>query len=25
MPTNLNISEYKSWLDEGAALFNKTK
>jgi len=23
MPTNLNIEEYKKWLDEGLALFNK--
>ena len=22
MPTNLNIEEYKKWLDEGVALFN---
>jgi len=22
MPTNLNVGEYKSWLDEGVALFN---
>jgi thiol:disulfide interchange protein DsbD len=22
MPTNLNVEEYKSWLDEGVALFN---
>jgi thiol:disulfide interchange protein len=25
MPTNLNIGEYKKWLDEGAALFKKVK
>jgi len=25
MPTNLNVEEYKSWLDEGVALFNKNK
>jgi thiol:disulfide interchange protein DsbD len=25
MPTNLNIGEYKSWLDEGVLLFNKNK
>lgn len=25
MPTNLNIEEYKKWLDEGVALFNKEK
>jgi thiol:disulfide interchange protein DsbD len=24
MPTNLNIEEYKKWLDEGIELFNKT-
>jgi len=25
MPTNLNVEEYKKWLDEGVALFNKNK
>lgn len=25
MPTNLNVGEYKKWLDEGVALFNKNK
>jgi thiol:disulfide interchange protein DsbD len=25
MPTNLNIEEYKKWLDEGLELFNKTR
>lgn len=25
MPTNLNVEEYKNWLDEGVALFNKSK
>jgi thiol:disulfide interchange protein len=25
MPTNLNVGEYKSWLDEGVALFNSNK
>jgi thiol:disulfide interchange protein DsbD len=25
MPTNLNVGEYKSWLDEGVSLFNKNK
>jgi thiol:disulfide interchange protein DsbD len=25
MPTNLNIAEYKKWLEEGIALFNKIK
>ena len=25
MPTNFNIKEYKKWLDEGSALFNKTR
>jgi len=25
MPTNLNIEEYKKWLDEGAALFNSKR
>jgi thiol:disulfide interchange protein DsbD len=25
MPTNLNIEEYKKWLDEGVELFNKSK
>lgn len=25
MPTNLNIAEYKKWLDEGSALFKKGK
>jgi thiol:disulfide interchange protein len=25
MPTNLNIEEYKKWLDEGVELFNKNK
>jgi thiol:disulfide interchange protein len=25
MPTNLNVEEYKKWLDEGVALFNKSK
>jgi thiol:disulfide interchange protein len=25
MPTNLNIEEYKKWLDEGVSLFNKKK
>jgi thiol:disulfide interchange protein DsbD len=25
MPTNLNIGEYKKWLDEGAEMFNKNK
>jgi thiol:disulfide interchange protein DsbD len=25
MPTNLNVGEYKNWLDEGVSLFNKNK
>jgi len=25
MPTNLNVEEYKKWLDEGVAIFNKNK
>jgi thiol:disulfide interchange protein DsbD len=25
MPTNLNIEEYKKWLDEGVEIFNKNK
>jgi thiol:disulfide interchange protein len=25
MPTNLNVEEYKKWLDEGVALFKKNK
>jgi len=25
MPTNLNVEEYKKWLDEGVAMFNKNK
>ena len=25
MPTNLNVEEYKKWLDEGVTLYNKTK
>ncbi len=25
MPTNLNVEEYKKWLDEGVMLFNKSK
>lgn len=25
MPTNLNVEEYKKWLDEGTMLFNKSK
>jgi thiol:disulfide interchange protein DsbD len=25
MPTNLNVGEYKNWLDEGLELFNKSK
>jgi len=25
MPTNLNVEEYKKWLDEGVKLFNKDK
>jgi thiol:disulfide interchange protein len=25
MPTNLNVEEYKKWLDEGVALFNNKK
>jgi thiol:disulfide interchange protein len=25
MPTNLNVAEYKNWLDEGVALFNAKK
>jgi thiol:disulfide interchange protein len=25
MPTNLNVGEYKMWLDEGVTLFNKNK
>lgn len=25
MPTNLNVEEYKKWLDEGVGLFNKIK
>lgn len=25
MPTNLNVEEYKKWLDEGAMLYNKSK
>jgi thiol:disulfide interchange protein DsbD len=25
MPTNLNIEEYKKWLDEGVELFNSQK
>jgi thioredoxin-related protein len=25
MPTNLNIDEYKKWLDEGVVFFNKNK
>jgi thiol:disulfide interchange protein DsbD len=25
MPTNLNVGEYKSWLDEGVAIFQKNK
>ena len=24
MPTNLNVEEYKKWLDEGLALFNSS-
>jgi hypothetical protein len=25
MPTNLNVEEYKKWLDDGFAKFNSTK
>jgi thiol:disulfide interchange protein DsbD len=25
MPTNLNVGEYKNWLDEGVSIFNKNK
>lgn len=25
MPTNLNVEEYKKWLDEGVEIFNKSK
>jgi thiol:disulfide interchange protein DsbD len=25
MPTNLNVEEYKKWLDDGVAMFNKNK